>query len=61
MNTNEQLVTVAARLPKSLADRLDAYTNERAREEPGLRLSRSDAVRVLLIKALGAAEQGASR
>ena len=49
--TNPTL-TVAARLPRELVARLDAFADGRA--EPGLRLSRSDAVRMLVTRALDA-------
>jgi hypothetical protein len=49
----EQLVV---RLPGSLLERLDAYAERMRREMPGPAWKRSDVVRLLLAKALDAAE-----
>ena len=50
-------LTLGVRLPASLVKRIDAHLARIAKEGPmGAKLSRSDAVRNLLVKALDAAE-----
>ena len=53
MNNDRQ---VAFRLPSVLVDRLDAYAERLRQENPGIRVSRADAVRLLLTRALEAVE-----
>lgn len=43
---------VAFRLPADILERVDRYADKLARENPGMRVSRSDAVRMLLTRAL---------
>jgi hypothetical protein len=54
MTENEQ---VAFRLPKALIKRVDAYAARLEAAQPGMKVTRTDAVRVLLVRALDAAEQ----
>lgn len=42
----------AFRLPEDLVERLDAYAKQVERENPGMTVSRADAVRMLLTRAL---------
>ena len=49
-NTAEPTVNVGARLPRALVARVDAWAEAASR--PGLRLTRSDALRMLLEYAL---------
>jgi len=49
---SEPTIYVAARLPKSLVERLDAYAADH--EQPGMVVTRSDAVRMLLLRGLDA-------
>lgn len=53
-------IQLGIRLDASLVADLDAYVARRLEAEPGLDFTRSDAVRVLLGKAL-AAEQGGAK
>lgn len=53
VTNDEQLVV---RLPASLLERLDAYAEKMRRDMPGPSWKRSDVVRLLLAKALDAAE-----
>ena len=48
---DEQIVT---RAPHALVERLDAYVERLKAEEPGRRVTRADAIRILLHKALDA-------
>jgi Arc/MetJ-type ribon-helix-helix transcriptional regulator len=48
---------VAFRLPEEIITRLDRHLERMATQSPGLVLTRSDAVRVLLLKALDEAER----
>ncbi len=47
----------AFRLPESLIDRLNRYAERLRRERPGLEVSRADAVRLLLSRALDQEER----
>lgn len=47
---------VAFRLPDDLLKRLDAFAADMAKNVPGVYVSRADALRVLLAKALDAEE-----
>jgi len=49
---DEPTVQVAFRLPKSLIARLDDYVEHMKRAAPGVNVSRADAVRYLLNRAL---------
>ena len=51
-NDDEQVVSATFRVPGNLLTRLDAYAADMMRQTPGLNLTRSDAARVLLLKAL---------
>jgi hypothetical protein len=51
---DEQIVT---RVPHALMERIDAYVERVRATQPGLRLSRSDGVRMLLSLALDADEK----
>lgn len=44
---------VAFRLPKDLVKRLDDCVERMAKAQPGMNITRTDAVRVLLMRALG--------
>jgi hypothetical protein len=48
----EPTVSVALRLPLSIALRADQYAAQLARETPGLQVTRSDAMRIILAKHL---------
>jgi hypothetical protein len=50
---DEQLVV---RIPRALLDRVDAYAERLREEQPGPAWKRSDVVRLLLARALDAAE-----
>jgi hypothetical protein len=45
------------RLDGALLDRIDRYAEQLAARQPGLKPSRSDAIRILLYKALEAEEE----
>lgn len=47
---------VAFRLPKKLVARLDEYAAQLANEQPGLTVTRTDVVRILLTRGLDAAQ-----
>jgi Arc/MetJ-type ribon-helix-helix transcriptional regulator len=47
----------AFRLPRSLLKRLDAHVEQLRRAQPGLNISRADAVRMLLTRALDSIER----
>jgi hypothetical protein len=49
---------VAFRLEDELLKRIDAYAKQLEQETPGLKLARVDAVRVLLLRALGEIDKG---
>lgn len=51
----------AFRLPRELLKRLDAHVEQLRREQPGMTISRADAVRVLLGRALDEAERQQKR
>lgn len=48
---------MAFRLPKSLIKRLDAHVARLRKDQPGMTVSRADAVRVLLSRALDEEDQ----
>lgn len=48
---------IAIRLPLSIVDRIDAHFARIKAENPGMSVSRSDAMRALLLDGLRAAEQ----
>ena len=48
---------VAFRLPVELVERLDAFAEQMKAESPGLRVTRADAARLLLTRALDASEK----
>lgn len=48
---------VAFRLENELLKRIDAYAKQVEEQNPGLKLARVDAVRMLLVRALDAVEQ----
>lgn len=52
----EELVQVFVRMTQDLVTRLDQYVIRMAHENPGLRPSRSDAIRALLYWALDEAD-----
>jgi hypothetical protein len=47
---------VFVRMPQDLVQRLDAYVTTLARERPGFRATRADAIRTLLYRALDEVE-----
>ncbi len=55
-DTDDGARTTTIRLPTALLDRLDAHTARMRAQNPGLTLSRSSALRTLLIDALDRAE-----
>ncbi len=58
----EEIMHVQAfRFPASLARRLDKHAERLARERPGLRVTRADALRMLLVEGLDAAEAKGGR
>ena len=56
MAENDEQIVI--RLPGALVERVDAHVERLRAEQPGLRITRSDAVRMLLSKALEAVEPG---
>ena len=54
MSENDEQIVV--RLPKPLVERVDAHVERLKKAQPGLRVTRSDAVRMLLSLALDGAE-----
>src|SRR5229473_5285725 len=54
-------VQVAFRLDEDLVKRLDKYANQLEREMPGFKVSRADAVQLLLIRALDKIESGRTK
>jgi len=52
--TPEQTYQTAVRLPVSILERVDAYTERMHREIPGAKFTRTDAIRMLLVQALEA-------
>jgi metal-responsive CopG/Arc/MetJ family transcriptional regulator len=50
--TTEKLHQVAIRLPLSLVKRLDRHVKAQRQAQPGVRISRSDVIRNLLLHAL---------
>ncbi len=54
----EKTRQVGVRLPVSLLERLDSFAAQLAKETPGISVSRTDAVRVLLHRALADHESG---
>jgi len=52
---------VAFRLPLELVDRLDAFAERMKNESPGLRVTRADAARLLLTRALDAQDRAGPR
>ncbi len=48
---------VAFRLPTSLVKRLDDYAGRMAKEQPGMTFTRTDVVRVLLVRGLDAEQR----
>jgi len=54
-------VQVAFRLDEELVKRLDKYAKQMEREMPGFKVSRADAVRLLLIRALDKIESGRTK
>lgn len=56
MSPKEPTTQVAFRLATRLIERIDRHVERMARENPGVEFTRVDAVRVLLSRALEAAE-----
>jgi hypothetical protein len=52
---------VAFRLPRKLIARLDDYAKRVAGEQPGMTVTRTDVVRILLTRALDATESKGKR
>lgn len=52
----EPLLQVAVRLPESVIERIDAYVEKRRASLPGVQLTRADAIRFLLLRALELAD-----
>ena len=55
-NTMEHNAQFALRLPASVIERLDALAERLRHERPGLRMSRADVTRMLIIEGLSRAE-----
>jgi hypothetical protein len=53
MENDEQIVV---RLPSAIVERIDAYAERMKKEQPGFRITRSDVVRSLIVRALDEAE-----
>lgn len=51
------VVYVGIRLPKTLLERIERYEEQQEAKNPGLELSRTDAVKMLLTQALNLVEQ----
>ena len=60
-NEMGKTVQVAFRLDEDLVKRLDKYAEQLGREMPGFKVSRADAVRLLLIRALDNVESAQAR
>jgi len=52
MTTRETLEAVGFRLPVSVIERIDAFARQLEAEQPGIRVSRSNAIRTLLERGL---------
>ena len=50
MSENDEQIVV--RLPRALVERVDAHVEKLKKEQPGMRITRSDAVRMMLTRAL---------
>jgi hypothetical protein len=50
--TRETLRAVGFRLPTSVIERIDAFARQLEAEQPGIRVSRSNAIRTLLERGL---------
>jgi hypothetical protein len=57
----EPTIQCAFRLEESLVKRLDNYAQEMGKAQPGVRFTRADAVRALLVTALDQVERPRSR
>jgi len=57
----EETTTVAFRLPNSLVKRLDEYVKRLDAGQPGMTHSRTDAVRVLLMRGLDEMDEPAGK
>jgi hypothetical protein len=53
MATEEKTAQIALRLPIALLDKIERYAESLRRQSPGLSLTRSDAMRMLLTRGLG--------
>jgi hypothetical protein len=53
-----KVITVAFRLDADLVAKLDEFAAALARQNPGLQVTRTDAVRMLLVQALETATKG---
>lgn len=48
----EKTQQVGVRLPVTLVERIDSYAEELTSERPGIRVSRTEAIRFLILRAL---------
>jgi metal-responsive CopG/Arc/MetJ family transcriptional regulator len=51
-NVAENDEQIVVRLPKALVERVDEVVERAKKDQPGMRITRSDAVRMLLLRAL---------
>jgi hypothetical protein len=56
MSESKGAKSILVRMPKDLIEALDRYAERKKAEQPGTTFSRSDAIRVLLYKAIAAEE-----
>jgi hypothetical protein len=56
MAEKTKTIQVAFRLPENLLERIDAYARRLSEAAPGLTITRADAARMLMTKALDAEE-----
>jgi len=57
--TNSESTQIALRLPTPVVKRLDNHTEKLRKQHPGMKVTRADAHRMLLIDALDRAERDA--
>ena len=56
-----EIPVVSVRLPQDLIDRVDDFVREQERKNPGMRVERSDGIRMLLVRALDQDKATAAR
>ena len=60
MPDKQRTVQVAIRVPEELLERIDDFAQRLSEATPGLMITRADAVRMLMAKALDAEDQAAA-